>query len=88
MAIDINWRRYSGTGTDLAGETEGSVGLGIQSNTHPTNLSFLSCSGSTVVGFTRPSSTADVTWQFWISGRTSAGQGTGNNGYFTIEQII
>ena len=88
MAIGIHWRRYSGTGTDLAGETENSMGLGIQSNTHPTNLSFLSCSGSTVVGFTRPSSTSDVTWQFWVSGRTSNGQGTGNNGYFTIEQII
>ena len=88
MAIGIHWRRYSGTGTDLAGETENSIGLGIQSNTHPTNLSFLSCSGSTVVGFTRPSSTADVTWQFWVSGRTSNGQGQGNNGFFTIEQII
>ena len=88
MAIGIHWRRYSGTGTDLSGETENSIGLGIQSNTHPTNLSFLSCSGSTVVGFTRPSSTADVTWQFWVSGRTSNGQGLGNNGYFTIEQII
>ena len=88
MAIGIHWRRYSGTGTDLSGETENSIGLGIQSNTHPTNLSFLSCSGSTVVGFTRPSSTADVTWQFWVSGRTSNGQGQGNNGFFTIEQII
>lgn len=88
MAISIHWRRYSGTGTDLSGETENSIGLGIQSNTHPTNLSFLSCAGSTVVGFTRPSSTADVTWQFWVSGRTSNGQGLGNNGYFTIEQII
>lgn len=88
MAIGIHWRRYSGTGTDLSGETENSMGLGIQSNTHPTNLSFLSCSGSTVVGFTRPSSTADVTWQFWVSGRTSNGQGQGNNGFFTIEQII
>ena len=88
MAVGIKWSRYSGTGADLEGLTEGSCGLGIQTNPHPTNLCFLSCSGSTVVGFTRPSSTADVTWQFSVQARTSAGQGTGNNGYFTIEQII
>lgn len=88
MAIGIQWRRYSGTGADLSGETENHISLGIQTNTHPTNRSFLSCSGSTVVGFTRPSSTSDVTWQFWVSGRTSNGQGQGNNGFFTIEQII
>lgn len=88
MAVELHWRRYSGTGTDLSGETENSVGIGIQTNPHPTNTCFLSCSGSTVVGFTRPSSTSDVTWQFSVQARTSAGQGTGNNGYFTIEQII